>query len=131
MDVWGHAPLISFDNFRYYVIFVDYFTKYTWLFLIKNKSDVPSVFQRFKSLVEHYFSTTIQTIYTDGSGEANSLGNFLSWVGIQHLKSPLHTPEHVGTAERKHRHIVETTLTLLHHASIPLKYWTLALQAAV
>lgn len=110
---------------------MDYFTKYTWLYLLKQKSDVTSVFENFKSLVERYFSTTIQTIYTYESDEAASLSYFLSQVGIQHLKSPHHTPEHIDTAERKHRHIVETGLMLLHHASMPLKYWSLAFKAIV
>jgi hypothetical protein len=47
-DVWGPAHLSSFDNYRYYVIFVDYFSKYTWLYPLKNKSDVPQVFKRFQ-----------------------------------------------------------------------------------
>ena len=28
-DFWGPAPIISYDHYCYYVIFVDYFTKYT------------------------------------------------------------------------------------------------------
>ena len=36
---------------------------------------------------------------------------------------PPHTPEHNGFFERRHPHIVETGLTLLSHASIPLTYW--------
>lgn len=43
-DVWGPAPFVSFDNFQYYVIFVDYFTKYTWIYPLKLKSDVTNVF---------------------------------------------------------------------------------------
>ncbi|KAK0593671.1 hypothetical protein LWI29_001354 [Acer saccharum] len=129
-DVWGPAHIQSFDKNKYYVIFVDYFSKYTWLFPLKNKSDVPTVFRRFKLFVENFFNTRIKTVYSDGSGEAQSLGLDLQNLGIQHLKSPPHTPEHVGTAERKHRH-VETALTLLHHASMPPKYWSLAFSTAV
>ncbi|KAK0572541.1 hypothetical protein LWI29_033229 [Acer saccharum] len=130
-DVWGPAHVQSFDKNKYYVIFVDYFSKYTWLYPLKNKSDVPIVFRRFKLLVENFFNTRIKTVYSDGSGEAQSLGLDLQNLGIQHLKSPPHTPEHVGTAERKHRHVVETALTLLHYASMPPKYWSLAFNAAV
>ncbi|KAK0574427.1 hypothetical protein LWI29_023559 [Acer saccharum] len=130
-DVWGPAHVPSFDNFKYYVIFVDYFSKYTWLYPLKHKSDVPQVFRRFRLLVENFFNTRIKTVYSDGSGEAHSLGLDLQNLGIQHLKSPPHTPEHVGTAERKHRHVVETALTLLNHASLPPKFWSLAFQAAV
>lgn len=36
-DVWGPAPISSYDGFRYYVIFVDHFTKYIWLYPLKQK----------------------------------------------------------------------------------------------
>lgn len=38
---------------------------------------------------------------------------YISEHGISYLTSPLHTPEHNGLAERKHRHIVETGLMML------------------
>ncbi|CAL9090797.1 unnamed protein product [Musa acuminata var. zebrina] len=60
-----------------------------------------------------------------------SLTSYLSACGIQHLKSPLHTLQLVGSAERKHRYIVETGLTLLHQASMPTTFWSIAFQAAV
>ncbi|CAL2268722.1 unnamed protein product [Prunus armeniaca] len=44
-----------------------------------------------------------------------------------HLPTP---PQHNGYAERHHRHIVETGLTLLHQAFMPLLYWSYAFQAA-
>ena len=34
-----------------------------------------------------------------------------------------HTHQQIGFIERKHRHIVETGLTLMATASMPLKYW--------
>jgi hypothetical protein len=34
-----------------------------------------------------------------------------------------HTYQQNGSAERKHRHNVEVSLSLLSHASMPLKYW--------
>ncbi|KAD4586624.1 hypothetical protein E3N88_24225 [Mikania micrantha] len=36
-----------------------------------------------------------------------------------------------GVAERRHRHIVETGLALLHYAHLPLSFWTHAFQTAV
>ena len=70
-------------------------------------------------------------MYLDGGGEYQSLGHRLSNYGIQHLKSPLYTPELVGFAERKHRHLVETGITLLYQASIPLRFWSIAFQTNV
>ncbi|CAA7042096.1 unnamed protein product [Microthlaspi erraticum] len=47
------------------------------------------------------------------------------------MTSPPHTPEHNGIAERRHRHIVETGLALMSHASMPRSYWTYAFGTVV
>jgi histone deacetylase 1/2 len=44
-------------------------------------------------------------------------------MGISHHLSCPHAHQQNGSAERKHRHIVEVGLTLLAHASMPLKFW--------
>ncbi|CAH9086511.1 unnamed protein product [Cuscuta europaea] len=89
-----------------------------------------SVFNNFRALIENYFKTTIKTLYTDGGGEFTALTPLLSHHGIQHLKSPPYTPEHVGSAERKHRHVVETALALILQAKVPLYYWPYAFKHA-
>ena len=94
------------------------------------KSDVYTVFPKFKSMVEKYFKASLVTLYTDGGTEYKSLKSYFVSQGIQHQVSPPYTPEHVGSVERKHRHIVETCLAMLHKASLPLKYWSHAFLAA-
>jgi len=59
------------------------------------------------------------------------LRNLLAINGISHLTTPPHTPEHNGYSERRHRHIVETGLTLLSHASLPLIFWSQAFATTV
>lgn len=54
-DLWGPAPILSVDNKSYYVLFVDQFTKYSWIFLLKHKNEVVTVFKNFQTLVENYF----------------------------------------------------------------------------
>lgn len=49
---------------------------------------------------------------------------------VSHLTSPPHTPEHNGYAERRHRHIVETGLSLLDHAHLPIELWSYAFNTA-
>jgi hypothetical protein len=129
-DVWGPAPIRSLDGFLYYVIFVDHFTKYVWLYPIKFKSDVHSIFIQFKSIVEKYFNLPIITLFSDNGGEFIKLKPFLTNHGITHLSSPPHTPELNGTAERRHRHIVETGRALLYHANLPPQFWSYAFTTA-
>lgn len=109
---------------------MDHYSRYTWLYPLKLKSQVKETFTAFKALVENQFSTKIGTLYSDNGGEFVALRQLLREAGISHLTSPPHTPEHNGISERKHRHVVETGLTLLTHAYMPKKYWTYALSTA-
>ena len=68
---------------------------------------------------------------TDGGGEYQALQHLLANLGIEHLTSPPCTPEHVGSVECKHHHIVETSLTFLHNAALPLRFWSHAFQSAI
>ena len=105
------------------MIFVDDFTRYTWLCPLKLKSDVHQNFIDFQHRVERQFNLKIKSFQSDWGGEFQALTNYLKEQGIIHRISYPHSPAQNGTAERKHRHIVETALSLMHHASIPHQFW--------
>lgn len=73
----------------------------------------------------------IHSIQTDWGGEYQSLNSFFKRIGIDHRVSCPHAHQQNGSAERKHRHIVEMGLALLAHASMPLKFWDEAFLTAV
>ena len=129
-DVWS-SHITSIDNYHYYLVLIDHFSRYTWLYPLKKKSQVKEVFIAYKALVENRFQAKIGTLFSDNGGEYVALRSFLSEHGISHLTSPPHTPQHNGVSERKHRHIVETGLTLLSASSMPREYWTYAFSASV
>ncbi|KAG8490244.1 hypothetical protein CXB51_016084 [Gossypium anomalum] len=45
-DVWGPAP-ISSNGFRYYMAFTDAGTRYTWVYFMRQKSEVSTIFPSF------------------------------------------------------------------------------------
>ena len=47
----------------------------------------------------------------------------MSQHGILHQSSCAHTPQQNGVAERKNRHLIETTRTLLLHYHVPFRFW--------
>jgi len=128
-DVWGPAPF-SVGKYSYYVSFIDDFSKHTWIYLLKNKSDVFQVFQDFQNSVEQRFAKKILAMQTDWGGEYEKLNSFFQKIGIAHHVSCPHAHQQNGAAERKHRHIVEVGLALLANASMPLKFWGEAFLAA-
>ncbi|KAL5788350.1 hypothetical protein ACOSP7_005299 [Xanthoceras sorbifolium] len=64
-------------------------------------------------------------------GEYKAFLPYLTSKGIQIRFSCPHTHQQNGVAERKHRHIVKTGLTLLAHAKMPLKFWVETFSTAV
>jgi hypothetical protein len=60
---------------------------------------------------------------TDWGGEYAKLNLFFKNTGISHHVSCPHAHQQNWSTERKHRHIVEVGLSLLAHASMPLKFW--------
>ena len=132
-DLWGPAPLDSINGYKYYVIFVDHYTRFTWLYLLTNKSEVYSKFVLFHAMVKTQFSTTIKTLRSDGGGEytSKSFESFLTSNGIHHQISCPYSPQQNGLVERKHRHLIETVITLLSQASLPSTYWSFAVQSAL
>lgn len=121
-DVWGPAPS-SVGRHTYYVSFIDDYSKYTWIYLLKKRSDVFQVFHNFQALVERQFDSKILAVQSDWGGEYEKLDSFFQQIGISHHVSCPHAHQQNGSAERKHRHIVEVGLALLAAASMPLKFW--------
>jgi hypothetical protein len=131
-DIWT-SPVSSVSGFKYYVIFIDDYSRYSWIYPIHLKSEVLEKFIQFKLMVEKQFSNNIKQIQSDGGGEYISIHfqSFLTKNGIVHRKSCPYTSQQNGLAERKLRHILETGLTLLAHSSLSNKYWADAFVTAV
>jgi hypothetical protein len=71
-DVWG--PACDSRRHKYYVSFIDNYSKFTWIYLLKHKSEVFQKFQDFQNLVERLFDKKILVVQTDwGGGGVNPL----------------------------------------------------------
>lgn len=68
-DVWGPSPITSSNNFHYYLIFVDDFSKFTWIYFLSHKNQVPHIFALFKAQIENLLGTHIKVLCTDGVTE--------------------------------------------------------------
>jgi transposase InsO family protein len=131
-DLWGLAPITSFTGFRYYLVLIDDFIKFTLTYLLKHKSDTFSIFTQFQAMVQTQFSLTIQVLHTDCGGEfiSNEFNHFCANKGIIHQLSCPHTPQQNGTAKRKHRHLIPCALALLSKSKLPMSYWSYAVSTA-
>jgi histone deacetylase 1/2 len=93
-DVWGPAPS-SVGKYTYYVSFINDFSKFTWIYLLKNFFDVFQVFENFQQLVECQFDKKILAIQSNWGGEYEKLNSFTK-IGIEHHVSCPHVHQQNG-----------------------------------
>ncbi|KAG8475942.1 hypothetical protein CXB51_032958 [Gossypium anomalum] len=129
-DLWGLAAVPCEGNL-YYVSFIDMTSRFTWVYLISRKSQAVECFGLFQKMVLTQFGKCIKKFQSDWGGEFCAFSSILASQGILHRVSCPYTSEQNGVAERKHRHIVETGLTLLAQAHLPMQYWGYAFCSAV
>ncbi|KAI3785937.1 hypothetical protein L1987_45063 [Smallanthus sonchifolius] len=131
-DLWGPAPITSPEGYRYYVIFIDDHSRFTWFYPLKTKTGFYAVLSAFIKLIQTQCSRKIKNFQSDGGTEFvnHTVRNIFEANGTFHRYSCPYTPQQNGRAERKHRHIVETGLAMLFNAHIPASFWVDAFTSA-
>ncbi|GJW84336.1 ribonuclease H-like domain-containing protein [Tanacetum coccineum] len=63
-DLWT-SPLSSVSGIKYYVLFLDHFSHYLWVYPLRNKSDALSKFIHFRAFVKNQFQCDIKSLQCD------------------------------------------------------------------
>lgn len=109
---------------RYYVSFIDEYTRYYWVYLMKNHSDFFDIYCMFGAMVKTQQNVVIKCFRCNLGGEytSNKFSELLDFDSTIHQTSCTDTPQHNGVAERKHHHIIESARSLLLSASVPSEF---------
>ena len=131
-DLWGPSPIKSNSSFLYYVIFIDDYSRFTWLYPLKFKYHFFDIFLRFQNFVENQYSSRIKVFQSDRDTKftRTSFKTHLRTSGIYHQLSCPYTPSQNSRVERKHHHVTETGLSLLFHSHLSPRFWVDALGTA-
>jgi histone deacetylase 1/2 len=86
-DVWGPAPT-SVGGYKYYISFIDDFSKFSWIYLMHDRSEAPHIFMQFKTHVERLLDTTIKHVQSDWGGEYRKMHMFLVHTHINRTNLP-------------------------------------------
>ena len=68
--------MCSSNGHKYFLIFIEDYSLFTWLFPLKVKSDVLSIFHQFQSYVERQFNTTIKAFNSNWGIDNHSLHTY-------------------------------------------------------
>ncbi|CAH2083649.1 unnamed protein product [Euphydryas editha] len=131
-DICGPMETLSCSGMKYYITFIDDYTRVVYVYFMENKTKVLDIFKDYKNKVENHCSQKIKVLRTDNGTEYcnTPFETFLSNSGIVHQTSTPYTPQHNGLAERMNRTLVEKARCMLFHANLQKKLWAEAVGTA-
>lgn len=132
-DISGPMEHESLGGSRYYILFIDDFSRMIFIYFIKHKSEALSCFAEFKAKVEKQTNKKIKILRSDNGCEYcnKEFDSYLKKEGIIHQRSNPYTPEQNGLSERNNRTIVEKGRCLLFDANLSKEFWAEATNTAV
>lgn len=78
------------------MLIIDDFSRYIWIFFLKNEDQTCTIFQSLMAMVERRFDHKIRAVQTDGGGKFHFLTSKLSNVVIIHCVTCPHNSKHNG-----------------------------------
>ena len=113
-ELCGPLPSASFSGFKYFLTFIDDYSRHTWDYFLKIKSGVFNMFLAYKALVEKQYGNQIIKLRSDNGGEyvSNKFTTFFSEQGIQQQHTVPYTPQQSGVAEQKNHSLKEMAVTV-------------------
>ena len=124
-DVWGSAPHTSPTGGKYYMVFVDDYTRASWTYILKSRKEVLSRVQHFLLEIITQYETMVKILRTDNALEftQKAIEELCLAHGIVHQTTCPYTSQQNGVAERKHRHLLDMVRTLLLDMRVPQYLW--------
>ncbi|CAI7794142.1 unnamed protein product, partial [Closterium sp. NIES-54] len=138
MDVWGPARVRGQSQERYFLIVVDDYSRYTTVFPLRTKGEVPDVLipwiRRARLQLSERFRSDfpVLRLHSDRGGEFSSdlLAAYCAEHGIEQSFTLPASPQQNGVAERSIGLVMEVARTSLIHAAAPHFLWPFAVRYA-
>lgn len=147
-DVNSPMEVASIGGSRYFVSFVDDYSKWTVVYSMKAKSQTFEIFKKFHTYAEKHTGAKVKSISmgqnssdiaekikklrTDNGGEyiSTEFKQYLEKHGIQHQLTIQYTPQQNGVSERMNRTLMNLVRSMLHAADLNKGFWAEALGTA-
>ncbi|KAG9444922.1 hypothetical protein H6P81_016262 [Aristolochia fimbriata] len=129
-DICGPINVPSRHGHKYFITFIDDYSKYGYVYLLNKKSDALESFKEFKAEVEKSTGKMIKGLMSDRGREycSDLFNSYCIENGIVHYLSIPRTPQQNGVSERRNRTLLEMVRSMMSGTNLPLSLWSEALK---
>jgi transposase InsO family protein len=110
---------------RYFMTFIDDYTRFCYVYLLKTKDEALNYFKAYKAKVENQLERKIKQLRSDRGGEyfSSEFSEFCMEHGIIHERTPPYSPQSNRIAERKNHTLTELVNVMLDIAGLSKEWW--------
>ncbi|GJX13686.1 retrovirus-related pol polyprotein from transposon TNT 1-94 [Tanacetum coccineum] len=132
MDLCGPMRVQTINGKKYILVFIDDFSRFTWVKFLRSKDETPEVVIKFLKQIQVGLNKTVRYIRTDNGTEFvnKDLTEYYERVGIFHQKTVPRSPQQNGFIERRNCTLVEAARTMLIFSKAPMFLWAEAVATA-
>ena len=133
-DLWGSpsTPDSLFGN-KYFVTFIDDFSKKVWIYFLKTKDEVFSKFREWKAEVEKKTEKKLKCLRTDNGLEFcnRQFDDYCKQAGIKRHRTCTYTPQQNGVSERMNMTIMDKVRCMLAESGLDQSFRAEAVSTAI
>jgi hypothetical protein len=141
-DICDPFSIKSVDGYGSFITFTDDYSRYGYIYPIKERSEALDKFKIFKGEVENQQNLKIKIVRSDRGGEyygrhtpygqiPGPFARFLQENGIVAQYSTPSEPQQNGVAERRNRTLMDMVRSMLSYSTLPINLWMEALKTAI
>lgn len=124
-DLCHPMKVQSYYGDKYFILFVDDYSRMTSVMFLKEKSEAFQMFKWYKARVENEIGRQLKCLRSDRGGgfTSDEFNLYCNDHGIKRQVSTPRTPQQNGIAKRRNRSIVDCARTLMIEKKVPQTFW--------
>ncbi|KAE9273402.1 hypothetical protein PR003_g29919 [Phytophthora rubi] len=129
----GVLPIAYFSGYRYFIVFVDEYTRYVFTFLMRKRDELYHVYEdlrrKVRDKIKYIYTVVseyddeIKRLQSDNGKEYEKLARIIVKYGTRFRSTQAYTPQQNGMAERRIRMVMEKALCLLFEGHLSGALW--------
>ena len=132
IDVCGPISSTAKGGYQYFITFINDYSRYGYLYLMKHKDESFEKFKTFKNEVQNQLRKSIKALQIDRGGEylSQDFDDYFKYCGIVSQFTPPRTPQWNGVSEWRNGTLLDMVRSMMSQSNLPISFWGYVLETA-